>query len=148
MASTALHLWHHSDSGMPKSLLALRIAVRSGIGAALVWIYMLVRRERISLADGHWKPGLWGGLLFAAEYLLLGEALRYTSASHAVVFLYTAPIFAALILHFLIPSERMNGLQWSGIGLAFSGSALVIAGVVLVSAESLIRQSLRQAASQ
>ena len=102
----------------------LQIAIRSGIGAILVWLYMLVQRERISLEGGNWKPGLWVGLLFAAEYLFLGEALRFTSASHAVVFLYTAPVFAALILHFLIPTERMNRLQWGGIALTFSGTAL------------------------
>ncbi|MDC0663552.1 DMT family transporter [Marinobacter sp. SS21] len=87
-----------------------------------------MQRERWSLAEGNWKPGLWVGFLFAVEYLFLGEALRHTSASHAVVFLYTAPVFAALILHFLIPTERLNGLQWSGIGLAFAGTAVAFWG--------------------
>ncbi|MCK0162337.1 DMT family transporter [Marinobacter sp. S6332] len=106
----------------------LQIAIRSGIAAILVWVYMLVLRERVSLNSGNWKPGLWVGLLFALEYLFLGEALRFTSASHAVVFLYTAPVFAALILHFLIASERMNRMQWGGIVLAVSGTALAFLG--------------------
>ncbi|MAD45571.1 MAG: EamA family transporter [Oceanospirillaceae bacterium] len=106
----------------------LQIAIRSAIGAVLVWLYMRSQGESIQRHSGNWKPGLWVGLLFALEYLFLGEALRYTSASHAVVFLYTAPVFAALILHFLIPSERMNRLQWLGIVLAFGGTAVAFLG--------------------
>lgn len=68
-----------------------------------------------------WKAGLAVGVLFFLEYLFLGQALHYTSASRSVVFLYTAPIFTALILHFLEVSERMAPLQWGGILLAFGG---------------------------
>ena len=38
-----------------------------------------------------------------------------------VVFLYTAPIFAALGLHWWLPVERLAPLQWAGIALAFTG---------------------------
>jgi len=106
----------------------LQIALRSGCGAVLVWVYTLVRRESLSLRKENRKPGLLVGLLFAVEYYFLGEALNYTTASRAVVFLYTAPVFAALILHFIEPSERMNRIQWSGIVLAFSGTALAFLG--------------------
>ncbi len=102
--------------------------MRSGIAALLVGGYALLRRERLSFADGSWKPGLVVGALFSLEYLLLGEALRFTSASHAVVFLYTAPVFAALLLHFRVPEERMSILQWLGIGLAFLGIAAAFLG--------------------
>jgi len=37
------------------------------------------------------------------------------------VFLYTAPIFSALGLHLLLPSERLRRLQWLGIALCFGG---------------------------
>jgi drug/metabolite transporter (DMT)-like permease len=106
----------------------LQIALRSGIGATLVALYMLLRRERLTFADGNWKPGLVVGVLFALEYWLLGEALRLTSASHAVVFLYSAPVFSALILHFLVHAEKMTALQWSGIALAFCGIAVAFLG--------------------
>jgi drug/metabolite transporter (DMT)-like permease len=61
------------------------------------------------------------GFLFALEYLLVGEGLRHTTASHSVVFLYTAPIFAGLGLHWKLPAERLESLQWAGILLAFTG---------------------------
>jgi drug/metabolite transporter (DMT)-like permease len=99
----------------------LQIALRSGIAALLVGLLMFGRGERMSLRDGTWRPGLFVGLLFALEYLLVGEGLRHTSASHMVVFLYTAPIFAALGLHRRLPAERLHAMQWAGIALAFSG---------------------------
>jgi drug/metabolite transporter (DMT)-like permease len=79
-------------------------------------------------ADGVWRPGLLVGLLFAVEFLLIGQGLNYTSASHMAVFLYTAPVFAALGLHILIPAERLAWPQWLGISLAFSGMAFAFLG--------------------
>jgi len=99
----------------------LQIALRSGIAALLVGLLMFIRGERISFDDGTWRPGIIVGVLFALEFLFVGEGLRHTSASHLVVFLYTAPIFAALGLHWKLPEERLQLLQWIGILLAFSG---------------------------
>jgi len=99
----------------------MQIALRSGIAALLVGMLMLWRKERMPFADGHWRAGLLVGFLFSLEYLLVGEGLRYTSASHMVVFLYTAPIFVALGLHFKLPDERLSAIKWLGIALAFAG---------------------------
>jgi drug/metabolite transporter (DMT)-like permease len=104
------------------------IALRSGISAVLVGLFMLYQREQVSLNDGNWRPGLLVGVLFALEFLLVGEGIRYTTASHAVVFLYTAPIFAALGLHWMIPAERLTTLQWLGIACAFGGLVLAFLG--------------------
>ena len=77
----------------------MQIALRSALSALMVYplIQQSVRRQL-------WKCtilvcGFTGGVLFAAEFYLVGEALRYTSASHTIVLLYTAPIFVALGLH-------------------------------------------------
>lgn len=106
----------------------MQIALRSGIAAVLVGLLMLWRREGIAFSDGTWRPGLFAGFLFSLEFLLVGEGLRFTSASHTAVFLYTAPIFAALGLHWKLPSERLNGLQWCGIALAFLGIVVAFLG--------------------
>lgn len=106
----------------------MQIALRSGIAAVLVGILMAWRRERIRLDDGTLGPGLIAGSLFALEFLLVGEGLRHTSASHMVVFLYTAPIFVALGLHFKLPAERLSALQWFGIALAFAGIVVTFIG--------------------
>lgn len=101
----------------------LQVALRSGLAAVLVALLMVFQRERPVQVAQTWKPGLAVGVLFSLEYLFLGQALHYTSASRSVVFLYTSPIFTALILHGLEVSERMAPLQWAGILLAFGGIA-------------------------
>ncbi|WP_028241226.1 DMT family transporter [Stutzerimonas azotifigens] len=102
----------------------LQIALRSGIGGLLVAVLMLLRRERLSVADGIWRAGCLAGGCFTLEFLLVGEAVRHTSAGHVVVFLYTAPVFAALGLHWKLPNERLAPLQWLGVALAFAGIAV------------------------
>lgn len=105
-----------------------QIGVRSAVAAALVWLVMRLRGERMRLSDGIWRAGLLVGLLFGVEFLLVAEGLRYTSASHMVVFLYTAPMFAALGLHWRLPAERLGPLQWLGVALAFGGIAMAFLG--------------------
>ncbi len=102
----------------------LQIGLRSAIAAVLVLAYVVIRGKKLQFADGNWKAGILVGTLFALEYLFLGAALHYTSAAHSVIFLYTSPIFSALILHFLVESERLKIVQWVGILLAFSGIAV------------------------
>jgi drug/metabolite transporter (DMT)-like permease len=106
----------------------LQLGLRSGIAAALVGLLMWARGEHRSAVAGAWRPGILVGLLFGLEFLVVGEGLRHTSASHMVVFLYTAPIFAALGLHWRLPAERLGPLQWSGIALAFAGICIAFFG--------------------
>ncbi len=106
----------------------LQLAVRSGIGAVLVVLFMKITGAGLNLASAAWRPGLVVGVLFALEFLFVGEGLRHTSASHMVVFLYTAPVFAALGLHLLLPTERLALAQWGGILIAFAGIAVAFFG--------------------
>jgi drug/metabolite transporter (DMT)-like permease len=105
-----------------------QLALRSGGGLLLVALLMRWRAEPLVTRGSPWRAGLLAGLLFSLEFLLVGEALRHTSAAHVVVFLYTAPVFAALGLHWRLPSERLGSLQWVGILLAFSGIAMAFFG--------------------
>jgi drug/metabolite transporter (DMT)-like permease len=106
----------------------MQIALRSGAAALLVGLVMVWRKEPMRLRDGRLRPGIVVGLLFGVEFLLVAEGLRHTSASHMVVFLYTAPIFAALGLHWRLPAERLGTVQWLGISLAFGGIAFAFLG--------------------
>lgn len=106
----------------------LQATLRSGVSVALVWLFSrFVLRERWleGVARG---PGIVVGVLFAAEFLFIAEGLRFTSAAHIAVFLYTAPLFAALGLHFKVPDERLSRVQWGGLALAFSGIAVSFLG--------------------
>lgn len=105
-----------------------QIALRSGVSAFLVGCLMWRQGVRIGPGDPSWRAGLGVGFLFALEFFLLGEGLRFTSASHMVVFLYTAPIFVALGLHWKVPAERLAPLQWAGVLLAFVGIVVTFSG--------------------
>ena len=102
-----------------------QIGIRSLVAALMLGAVMVWRREGFSLRDGRLKPGLLAGLLFASEFLLAAIGLLYTSASHMVVFLYTAPIFTALALHWRVAGERLAPRQWLGVLMAFAGVAVV-----------------------
>ncbi len=105
-----------------------QIALRSGISAVMVAILIYARGDRIVLSDGTWKPGLFAGVLFAFEFLMVAEGLRFTTASHMVIFLYTAPVFAALGLYWKLPNERLTPVQWLGIAVAFAGIVVTFTG--------------------
>ena len=105
----------------------LQTGLRSLIAAVMVGALMLIRRTPFSLRDGTLWPGIGAGILFAAEFLCVAIGLNFTSASRLVVFLYTAPIFTVLGLHWLVPGERLRLLQWIGILLAFTGIGLAFA---------------------
>ncbi|WP_409279255.1 DMT family transporter [Pseudomonas defluvii] len=107
----------------------MQAAGRSGIAAVLVGLLICWRGgwEHVSST---WRGGLLAGGLFGLEFLFIAEGLQLTSAAHMSVFLYTAPMFTALGLHWLLPSERLRPLQWLGIALAFGGIAVAFAGGV------------------
>ncbi len=103
-----------------------QIALRSMIAFALV--AMLVRWRGILYHDlrVQLRPGILVGLGFTFEFVFVAWGLNYTLASHMSVFLYTAPVFAALGLHFLVPGERLTHRQWCGVLLAFIGTIFAI----------------------
>jgi drug/metabolite transporter (DMT)-like permease len=104
----------------------MQIGLRSGAALLLVTGLMFWRRERFDWSA--WRPGIAIGALFGLEYVFVAEALRQTSASHTVVFLYTSPVFAAIGLHVKLPAERLSRTQWAGIALAFGGVAFAFLG--------------------
>lgn len=106
----------------------LQVALRSGIAALLVGLLLAWQRDWQGWLGCTWRGGLLAGALFALEFFFIARGLHYTSASHMAVFLYTAPIFSALGLHLLLPSERLRPLQWLGIGLCLGGIALAFGG--------------------
>lgn len=106
----------------------MQIALRSGLSLLLVLPLMQIQKGTHLYSKDYLLPGIWLAILFSAEFILLTEALRYTTASHAVVLLYTAPIFVAFGLHWKLPSEKLTVVQWAGIFIAFSGIVLSFVG--------------------
>lgn len=102
----------------------LQVAIRSGLAALLVWGLMVHRNEPLRQSRPYRGAGCIVGALFALEFLFVAEGLRFTSASHMAVFLYTAPAFAAAGLQLFCPGERLVHVQWLGILAAFTGTAV------------------------
>ncbi|MGE8654950.1 MAG: DMT family transporter [Acinetobacter gandensis] len=106
----------------------MQIAIRSGLAALLVFPLIRLKAGTHLYTREYLMPGIWLAFLFSAEFILVAESLRFTSASHTVVLLYTAPIFVALGLHWKLPDEKLSPIQWGGIFLAFSGIVLSFIG--------------------
>lgn len=106
----------------------MQVAIRNGLSALLVAAFARARGEPLALLGPGLRPGVLIGALFGAEFVLIGEGLRHTSASHMAVFLYTAPVFTALGLHLLLPAERLSPRQWLGVAIAFAGMGVAFAG--------------------
>ncbi|MDD0972552.1 DMT family transporter [Pseudomonas fontis] len=107
----------------------MQAATRSGIAAVLVGL-LICWRGGWEHVGPTWRAGLLAGSLFGIEFFFIAEGLQLTSAAHMSVFLYTAPVFTALGLHWMLPSERLRPLQWLGILLAFGGIAVAFFGGV------------------
>ncbi|WP_044413542.1 DMT family transporter [Pseudomonas sp. FeS53a] len=120
----------------------LQLAIRSGIAALVLGAITLWREGSGAFGDGTLLPGLGVGLLFTLEFFFISEGLVRTSASHIAVFLYTAPIFAALGLHLILPEERLSPVQWLGVLVAFGGIALAFLGKPGNAAGSLFGDAL------
>ncbi len=95
--------------------------IRSLGAGILIAFWMISRRESMFNRDGTLWWGIGVGLLFAFEFILLYWGLNYTTASRAVVFLYTMPFWVALGATLFIPGERLRPLQVLGLSCAFGG---------------------------
>ena len=103
----------------------LQATIRSS--GALIVLFLIARLRGVKLfeRDGTLRAGLFAGLLFGLEFVLIYRGLLLTSASRAVVFLYTAPFFVALGSYQFL-GERLRASQWGGLALCFAGVALAI----------------------
>lgn len=117
-------------AAVPDMAPILQISLRSGMAAVMVGILLRCKGMGLLPPREALGAGLLAGTLYSLEFLLAGEGLRFTSASHMSVMLYTAPAFAALGLHFRIPEERLCLVQWGGIAVAFGGVAVMFSGPV------------------
>jgi drug/metabolite transporter (DMT)-like permease len=112
-------------------------SIRMGGAVVLLWLWCLWRRVPLFERDGTLPGGLLAGLLFTAEFVGIYIGLQYTSASRLTVFLYTSPFVVALLLPRFVPAERLHGVQWLGLAIAFLG-------VVVAFSESFGHSSSRQ----
>jgi drug/metabolite transporter (DMT)-like permease len=99
-------------------------AIRSVGAAGIVAVWARGRGVSLTIRDGTLVPGVAAGLLFGSEFVMLYQGLAWTTASRAVLFLYTAPFFVVLGARWFLPSDRFSLTQWSGLALSFAGIAV------------------------
>ena len=112
-------------------------SIRMAGAVVLLWAWCLRRGVPLFERDGTLPGGLLAGALFAGEFTCIYLGLQITTASRLTVFLYTSPFVVALLLPRWVPAERLRGLQWVGLAIAF-------AGVVVAFSESFGHSSPRQ----
>ena len=104
--------------------LVFQSGVRSVIATGLLLAWGGYRGIALWERDRTFWPGMFAGLLFAAEFVFIFAGLKTTDAARMVVFVYLAHCMTALGLHFFIPQERLVARQWAGILVAFAGVAV------------------------
>lgn len=114
-----------------------QVGLRSLVATALILLVM--RQQKIPLwVRGQALSGLLIGLGYTAEFACVAIGLNYTYAAHMSVFLYTAPVFAAVGLHLFVPGERLKLRHWAGVLVAFAGMIIALAPSADVSARILL----------
>jgi drug/metabolite transporter (DMT)-like permease len=102
-------------------------ALRSGGAALLVLPWARWRGIALFDRDATLRGGLLAGVLFAAEFGCIFVGLQFTSASRMVVFIYLSPFVVAAGMPLIARGERMSGLRWLGLSVAFAGVAWAFA---------------------
>ncbi len=103
----------------------LQAGLRSAGAGLLVWAWSTFRGVPLFDRDGPHGLGLIIGLLFAAEFMFIYWGLVFTTASRAVILLYTAPFVVAVGAHLFVPGEKLRTAQVVGLACAFAGVVLV-----------------------
>ena len=106
--------------------------IRSAVAGVLLlgWIRLRSGHQglvELAVRDKSWMPGLLTAGLFAVEFLLLFRGVQLTSASRAVVLLFTGPFFTAIGTHLFVPGERLRPVHVVGLLVAFAGVAVTMA---------------------
>jgi drug/metabolite transporter (DMT)-like permease len=103
----------------------IQATVRSVGGFLVILIASYLRGIPLFRRDGTLSAGLLMGAIFALEFVLIFFGLVYSTASRAVIFLYTAPFFVAFGAVGLL-GERLTRAQWAGLLLAFAGIVIAL----------------------
>jgi drug/metabolite transporter (DMT)-like permease len=101
----------------------MQAGIRSVIATVLLLCWVSLKKIPLWDKDRTLWPGIVAGLLFGGEFIFIYAGLEHTAASRMVVFIYLAPIFTALGLHWWVPGEKLSAKQWLGVILSFAGIA-------------------------
>ena len=71
----------------------LQVGLRSAVSGLLLWLFNRYWLKEVWNPEVKLRDALLVGLCFTGEFFFVSEGLRFTSAAHMSVLLYTAPLF-------------------------------------------------------
>ena len=101
--------------------------IRFALASLTLLLIAAVRGKLLYLRYGSRRPVLLLGLLLVVQHGLFNLGINLTTASRASVFLYTQPVFVAILAHFLIADDRLDRNTLLGIGLSLIGLLVAFA---------------------
>jgi drug/metabolite transporter (DMT)-like permease len=101
--------------------------LRSAAAILPVILFARLAGWKLTIRDGSLWPGVLAGLFFSFEFVLLFQALEWTSVSRTAILFYTMPVWVALAAHFFIPAERLTPRRIAGLLLAVAGVVVALA---------------------
>jgi drug/metabolite transporter (DMT)-like permease len=111
-----------SNQGMPPLMTA---TVRSLVAACCLWIFATWRGKKVKLSRADLPYGILIGVLFGLDFLFLYWGTSYTTASRAIIFLYTHPFWVALGATFVLHDDKLTLPKIVGLVMAFAGMIAV-----------------------
>ncbi len=101
--------------------------IRFTLASLTILSLSAVRGKGLPLGVGSRRPALLLGLLLVVQHGLFNLGINLTTASRAAVFLYSQPVFVAILAHLFISADRLNRAKLLGIGLSFLGLLVAFA---------------------
>lgn len=135
-------IWGFTQVAVKLAANDVSVVMQGGLRSIISVLLLLgwARWKGIALftRDATWGPGIAVGVLFAGEFFFVYAGLAHTGASRMVVFVYLAPALTAVGVHLFVSGERLVGLQWLGVVLAFVGIAFAFGEGLLEDRSSLL----------
>ena len=91
----------------------IQATLRSLGAAAIVAAWAKARGQKLLARDGTLDRRARRRRRVQLEFMLLYRGLLYTTASRAVLFLYTAPFFVVIGSRIFLPADRFHWSQWT-----------------------------------
>ena len=101
-------------------------SLRSFLALVVLGIWMWSQNIALFPKRHNIWSALLMGFLFYFEFVLLFQALDWTTVSRASLLFYTMPIWLAISAHFLLPNETLTPKRILGLIFAILGVALAL----------------------
>jgi len=103
------------------------VLIRVAIAAALLWAFLLLRRERLAMPPG----AAWAFLVLALlnnviPFVLFAWAQEEIDGGLASILNATTPIWGVIVAHLFTADEKANPAKVAGVLLGFCGVAVMI----------------------